>query len=79
MIIIITYFASSLTNYNIIIRNGCGTANYVRRLNQQVYFSDRKKIISVIDPTFAVVKRKPEKNQACMGVLLLIWVSPNSN
>ena len=26
---------------------------------------DRKKIIAVIDTTFAVVKRKPEKNQAC--------------
>ena len=28
---------------------------------------DRKKIIAVIDTTFAVVKRKPERNQACMG------------
>ena len=28
---------------------------------------DGKKIIAVIDTTFAVVKRKPEKNQACMG------------
>ena len=28
---------------------------------------DRKKIIAVIDTTFAVVKRKPEKNQACTG------------
>ena len=31
------------------------------------YEFDRKKIIAVIDTTFAVVKRKPEKNQACMG------------
>ena len=29
---------------------------------------DRKKIIAVIDTTYAVVKRKPEKkNQACTG------------
>ena len=34
-LIIITYFASSLTNC---IRNGCGTANQIRRLNQQAYF-----------------------------------------
>ena len=32
------------------------------------YELDRKKIIAVIDTTFAVVKRKPEKkNQACTG------------
>ena len=30
-------------------------------------YLDRKKIIAVIDTTFAVVKRKPEKNQACTG------------
>ena len=28
---------------------------------------DRKKMIAVIDTTFAVVKRKPIKNQACTG------------
>ena len=29
---------------------------------------DRKaEIVAVIDKTFAVVKRKPEKNQACTG------------
>ena len=32
------------------------------------YELDRKKIIAVIDTTYAVVKRKPEKkNQACTG------------
>ena len=31
------------------------------------YELDRKKIIAVIDTTFEVVKRKPEKNQACTG------------
>ena len=31
------------------------------------YELDGNKIIAVIDTTFAVVKRKPEKNQACMG------------
>ena len=30
---------------------------------------DRKKIIAVIDTPFAVVKRKPEKNQACTGFI----------
>ena len=29
------------------------------------YELDGKKIIAVIDTIFAVVKRKPEKNQAC--------------
>ena len=33
-------------------------------LNCGKYELDRKKIIAVIDTTFAVVKRKPEKNQA---------------
>ena len=28
---------------------------------------DRKTIIVVIDTTFAIVKRKPEKNKACTG------------
>ena len=28
---------------------------------------DRKKNIAVIDKNFAVVKRKPEKNQDCTG------------
>ena len=32
----------------------------------KTYELDRK-IIAVIDTTFAVVKRKPEKNQACTG------------
>ena len=37
-------------------------------LNCGKYELDRKKIIAVIDTTFAVVKRKPEKkNQACTG------------
>ena len=31
------------------------------------FFLDRKKIIAVIDTTFAVVKRKPEKNQTYTG------------
>ena len=29
------------------------------------------KIIAVLDTTFAVVKRKPEKNHACMGFELV--------
>ena len=34
----------------------------------RIYELDRKKIIAVIDTTYAVVKRKPEKkNQACTG------------
>ena len=36
-------------------------------LNCGKYELDIKNIIAVIDTTFAVVKRKPEKNQACMG------------
>ena len=37
-------------------------------LNCGKYELDRKKIIAVIDTTFAVEKRKPEKkNQACTG------------
>ena len=31
------------------------------------YELDGKKILAVIDTTFAVVKRKPEKYQACTG------------
>ena len=31
------------------------------------YELDTKKIIAVIDTTFAVVKIKPEQNQACRG------------
>ena len=31
------------------------------------YELDGKKIIALIDTTFAVVKIKPEKNQACTG------------
>ena len=31
------------------------------------YELDRKKIIPVIDTTYAAEKRKPEKNQACTG------------
>ena len=34
------------------------------------YELDRKKIIAVINTTYAVVKRKPEKNQACTGFAL---------
>ena len=37
---------------------------------------DRNKIIAVIDITFAVVKRKPEKNQACTGFELMTSVIP---
>ena len=33
---------------------------------QYIYKLDRK-IIAVINTTYAVVKRKPEKNQACTG------------
>ena len=36
-------------------------------LNCGKYELDRKKIIAVTDTTFAVVKRNPEKNQACTG------------
>ena len=36
-------------------------------LNCGKFELDRKKIIAVIDTTFAVVKRKPEKNQASTG------------
>ena len=36
-------------------------------LNCRKYELDRKKIIAVIYTTFAVVKRKPEKNQTCTG------------
>ena len=36
-------------------------------LNCGKYELDEKKIIAVIDTTFADVKRKPEKNQACTG------------
>ena len=36
-------------------------------LNCRKHELDRKKIIAVIDTTFAVVKRKPEKNQAYTG------------
>ena len=38
-------------------------------LNCGKYELDRKKFIAVIDTTFAIiiVKRKPEKNQACSG------------
>ena len=32
------------------------------------FFRWKLKIIAVIDTTFAVVKRKPEKNQACTGI-----------
>ena len=39
--------------------------NIIFELRQ--YELDRKKIIAVIDTTYAVVKRKPEKNQACTG------------
>ena len=39
----------------------------------QKYELDRKKIIAVINTTYAVVKRKPEKkNQACIRPLLSI-------
>ena len=37
---------------------------------------DRKKIIAVMDTTFAVVKRKPEKNQACTGLELVTSAIP---
>ena len=36
-------------------------------LNSGTYELDRKKNIAVMDTNFAVVKRKPEKNQACTG------------
>ena len=36
-------------------------------LKDNIKCLDRKKIITVIDTTFLVVKRKPEKNQACTG------------
>ena len=39
----------------------------VMLLRNNVNELDRKKIITVIDITFAVVKRKPDKNQACTG------------
>ena len=39
-------------------------------MNMRKYELDRKKIIAVIGTTFAVVKRKPEKKNSCLIVIV---------